>query len=1084
MKKFLMTFLALAFISFSSLYSQEEARLLRFPAIHGDQLVFSYAGDLYTVKGDGGMARRLTSNPGYEMFAHFSPDGKYIAFTGQYDGNTEVFVIPSEGGIPKRLTFTATLNRDAIGDRMGPNNIVMAWTPDSKHIIYRSRKETFNSFKGSLFKVSVDGGLSEQLPLSFGGFCSYSPDGSKLAFNWVFREFRTWKYYRGGMADDIRIYDFKKGTDEKITENNAQDIIPMWVGNNIFYLSDRDRTMNLFVYNTDTKNTEKVTNFDNYDVKFPTADDDYVVFENGGYIYKYDIKTKKAEKVSITIANDEPQARSELKDVSKDIRSGDLSPKGERVVFAARGEIFSLPAKEGVTYNYTRSSGIHERNVEYSPDGKNIAFLSDKTGEFEIWVQKQDGSEPAWQLTHNADTYIYSFNWSPDSKKILYHDRKMRLQYIDVESGKVTQVETEKYGIPNSYDWSPDSKWISYEYTTANQFTIVRLYNLESDKKYDVTDNWYDSGAPTFSDDGKYLFFVSMRDFNPIYSRTEWNTAYSDMSKIYLVTLSADEKSPFAPENDVIKTDEGEDENGNGKESAEKSDDKTITIDVEGIKDRIDVLPVEASNYFNIQTTGSKIYYIEYSSSNGMTAKLFDLKQKKETEIGKGLRFSLSASGKKMLVGMHGKWAVIDPPSSQVEITDAMDLSGMKTEVNYAREWKQIFDESWRQYRDFFYVPNMHGVDWEAMKEKYGQLVPYVKTRDDLTYLIGEMIGELSIGHAYVTTGEKKQKPERIKTGLLGAKLSKTSSGYYQIKEILQGANWSKDLRSPLTEIGLNINEGDYILAINGVSTADMDDIYASLVGKAGITVELTVNSKPKMDGSRKVVVVPVDDEAQLYYYKWVQHNIDYVNEKTDGQVGYIHIPDMGPEGLNEFVKHFYPQLDKKGLIIDDRGNGGGNVSPMIIERLRRTVTRATMRRNFPVGEPVPNQMMLGPKVLLIDRYSASDGDLFAYSFKKHHIGTVIGTRTWGGVVGITGSLPFIDDQDLRKPEFASYSSEKSEWIVEGHGVDPDISIDNDPHQEFLGNDAQLDKAIEVITGQLKDYKPIPPVPNPPDKSK
>ncbi len=1083
MKKFYRSALVMALLAVSCLlYSQDEARLMRFPAIHGHQLVFSYAGDLYTADANGGMARRLTSSPGYEMFAHFSPDGKYIAFTGQYDGNTEVFVIPSEGGVPKRLTFTATLKRDDIGDRMGPNNIVMAWTPDSKYIIYRSRKESFNSFKGSLFKVSIDGGLSEQLPLSFGGFCSYSPDGSKLAFNWVFREFRTWKYYRGGMADDIRVYDFKTGKVEKITNNEVQDIIPMWVGDRIYFLSDRDRTMNLFVYNTTSKTTEKLTDFTNYDIKFPTSDDSSIVFENGGYIYKYDLGSKKAQKVSITIANDEPQARTELKDVSKDIRSGDVSPNGERVLFAARGEIFSLPAKEGVTYNYTRSSGIHERDVEYSPDGKNLAYLSDKSGEFEIWIQKQDGTEPAWQLTHNADTYIYSFDWSPDSKKIMYHDRKLRLRYVDVQSGKVTDIETEKFGIPTSYDWSPDSKWVAYEYTSANQFTLIRLYDLESGKKYDVTDNWYDSGGPAFSDDGKYLFFVSERDFNPIYSRTEWNSAYDNMSKIYLVTLSADTKSPFAPRNDVVEPEEKD--KSENKEEPDKNQDKSLKIDTEGIKDRIDVLPITASNYYNIQTTGSKVYYTDYKTDGGSEAKVFDLEKKKETSLGKGLRYSLSASGKKMLVGKNETWMVMDPPDKEVTITDPMDLSGMKTEVNYAKEWEQIFNESWRQFRDFFYVPNMHGVDWKAMKEKYGQLVPYVKTRDDLTYIIGEMIGELSIGHAYITSGEKKEKPERIKTGLLGARLSKTSSGYYQIKEILPGANWSKDLRSPLTEIGLHVSQGDYILAVNGVSTAGMNDIYSALVGKAGMDVELTVNGKPTMDGSRKIVVVPTDDESQLYYYKWVKHNIDYVNEKTDGQVGYLHIPDMASEGLNEFVKHFYPQLDKKGLIVDDRGNGGGNVSPMIIERLRREVTRSTMRRNFPLGRPVPEEMMLGPKVLLVDRYSASDGDLFAYSFKKHHLGTVIGTRTWGGVVGITGTLPFIDDQDLRKPEFASYSAEKSEWIIEGHGVEPDISIDNDPHQEYLGQDAQLDKAIEVIMGQLKEYKGVPPIPEPPVKNK
>ena len=1094
MKRQILTSLVFFTILFSSLYGQEEARLLRFPAIHENQVVFTRAGDLYTVDAGGGTARKLTSHVGYEMFARFSPDGRMIAFTGQYDGNTEVFIIPAEGGTPKRLTYTATLSRDDIGDRMGPNNIVMGWTPDGKYIIYRSRKASFNSFKGQLFKVPVEGGLSEQLPVSFGGFCSYSPDGSKLAFNWVFREFRTWKYYEGGMADDIRIIDLTSGEVEKITDTDAQEIIPLWIGDDIYFLSDRDRRMNLFVYNTKTKTTEKITRFDDYDIKFPSAGKDQIVFEKGGFIYKMNVNDRNPQKINIKIQDDEMYARSEIKDVSKDIRSGDISPNGERVILSARGEIFSLPSKKGITYNFTQSPGVHERNVEWSPDGKHIAFISDKSGEFEIYIQKQDGSEPARQITKDADTYIFSLQWSPDSKKILYHDRKMRLKYIDVESGTVTLVETETYGIPGNYDWSPDSRWIAYEYTSGNRFSIIRLYQLETSKKYDVTDNWYSSEGPSFSDDGKYLYFVSGRDFNPTYSFTEWNHAYRDMSKIYLITLDADTPSPFAPENDTVKieSDDKSPEDGKeekkskgNKESKEENTDKAkITkIDPEGIMNRQIALPISASNYFNVQAAGDKVYYIEWKQGDGTIAKVFDLKGKKESELGKGINYTISANGKKMLVGMAGKWGVIDLPSGPVTITDPIDLSQLKTKVDYSAEWKQIFDESWRQMRDFFYVPNMHGLDWPAMKEKYGQLVPHVKHRDDLTYVIGEMIAELSVGHAYINSGEKL-KPERIKTGLLGAELSRHSSGYFEVTKILEGANWSTSLLSPLTEVGVNVKEGDYILAVNGNSASEVTDIYELLVGLANTKVELTVNSKPSRDGARKVIVNTLDDESGLYYFNWVRKNIDYVNEKTGGQVGYIHIPDMGPDGLNEFAKYFYPQLNKKGLIIDDRGNGGGNVSPMIIERLKREVTRATMRRNVPEGNPVPNQMMLGPKVLLIDRYSASDGDLFPYSFKKHQLGKVIGTRSWGGVVGITGSLPFLDGQDLRKPEFASYSSEKSEWIIEGYGVDPDIYLDNDPHQEYLGKDAQLDKAIEVILEEIKDYKGIPPVPEPPDKSK
>ncbi len=1081
MKKVLFALMILIAGSFTANYAQDEARLLRFPDIHQDKIVFSHAGDLYIVDAEGGTARKLTTHVGYEMFAKFSPDGKHIAFTGQYDGNTEVFVIPSEGGSPKRLTFTATLGRDDIGDRMGPNNLVMDWTPDGKYIVYRSRKQSFNSFKGSLFKVPVEGGLSEQIPISFGGFSSFSPDGDKLAFNWVFREFRTWKYYKGGMADDIRIFNMKNGNVEKITNTDAQEIMPMWIEDNIFFLSDRDRTMNIFKYNTNTKETQKVTNYDYYDVKFASEGSGFIVYENGGYIYKLNANGGSPQKIEIFINDDNIYARKELKDVSKDIRSGDLSPNGERVVFAARGEIFSLPAEEGITYNYTKSPGVHERSVEWSPDGKHIAFISDQSGEFEIYVQKQDGSEAARQVTKNSETYIFGLQWSPDSEKILFSDRELRLRYVDVESGEVTLVTKEKYDIPNSYDWSPDSKWIVYEHGTDNNFSVIRLHNLESGEEFDVTDNWYNSGSPAFSDDGKYLFFVSARDFNPTYSFVEWNHAYTDMSKVFFATLAKDTPNPLGPENDQVKIEEnGEKENGNDEK--DDKEDKSVQIDKEGIKDRVLSLPVDASNYFNIKTGNGKVFYMEWSQSNGSKLKMFDFKSKKETELGSNMNYTISANGKKMLVGSSGKWAVIDLPSSPIKLDDPIDLDQMKVMVDHEAEWAQIYDESWRQMRDFFYVENMHGLDWPAIKEKYSVLVPYVKHRDDLTYIIGEMIGELSVGHAYVNSGEKPE-PKRIKTGLLGAQLSKHKSGYFEVTKILDGAAWSNDIRSPLKDLGVNVSKGDFILAVNGNPTNETLDIYSLLVGLANTEVELTVNDKPAFDDSRKVLVKTIDDESNLYYYNWVQKNIEYVNENTNGEVGYIHIPDMGPGGLNEFVKHFYPQLNKKGLIIDDRGNGGGNVSPMIIERLRREVTRSNMRRNFPEGSPVPNRMLLGPKVLLIDRYSASDGDLFPYSFKKHELGTVIGTRSWGGVVGITGSLPFIDGQDMRKPEFASYSAEKSEWIIEGYGVDPDIWIDNDPHQEFLGKDAQLDKAIEVIKGQLDEYKAVPPVPEGPDKS-
>ncbi len=1078
--------------------AQSEARLLRFPAIHGDQVVFSYAGDLYTVTSEGGTARKLTSDIGYEMFPKFSPDGKQIAFTAQYDGNTEVYLMPAEGGVPKRLTITATLGRDDISDRMGPNNIVMTWTRDGKNVIYRSRKQTFNDFVGQLFSVPVEGGLSKEIPLPAGGFCSYSPDGKKLAYNRVFREFRTWKYYKGGMADDIWIYDQAAKKVQNITDNKAQDIFPMWFGEDIYFLSDRDRTMNLFAYNTVSGATRKVTSYTEYDIKFPSAGDKSIIYENGGYLYVFDIATQKIQKLSITISDDMMGGRSEFKDATKFMGSVSPSPDGNRVVVSARGDVFSIPAKDGVTRNLTQSSAAHDRAAVWSPDGRYIAYLSDMNGEYEIYMQKQDGTEPPVQLTKGADTYKFGIQWSPDSKKILWNDKMLRLQFVDIDTKAVTLVDVSTIRVYRSFNWSPDSKWIAYGNTLSNNMQQIMLYCLADKSKTEITDKWFDSDEPAFSADGKYLVFTSDREFNPIYSQVEWNYAYTNMSNIFLVTLSKETASPFAPENDEVKISSAPAKEGAAADKPKSKDKKDpaaktdaaketpapLKIDLEGIQDRIVELPLKASNYGNLYAIDDKIYYNESASGgDGRNAKVYDLKNKKEIDLGSGISFDITANNKKMLVHQGDKYAMIDLPSVKINIDKFIDMSDAKVWVSFKDEWKQIYDESWRQMRDFFYMPNMHGLNWTAMHDKYAVLLPYVNNRNDLNYLIGEMIAELSIGHAYIGGGDRPM-PERISVGLLGARLSKDASGYFRIDKILKGANWSPELRSPLSEIGVGASEGDFILSVDGKSTRDMIDIYAALINKAGKEVQMILGKTTDEKTGRKVLVVPLKTEAALYYYNYVQNNIRKVDEATKGEVGYIHVPDMGPEGLNEFVKHFYPQLSKKALIIDDRGNGGGNVSPMLIERLQREITRSNMSRNVSQIGHTPQQMILGPKVLLINNYSASDGDLFPYAFKKHKLGTVIGMRTWGGVVGISGSLPFVDGTDLRKPEHASYSAEESKWIIEGTGVEPDITIDNDPILEYEGTDQQLNKAIEVVLEQLKDYKEQPPIPEAPDKSK
>ncbi|MCY6329607.1 PDZ domain-containing protein [Bacteroides fragilis] len=1054
-----------------------EARLLRFPATNGKEIVFSYAGDLYKVPAAGGEAQRLTSHVGYEMFPRFSPDGKTIAFTGQYDGNTEVYTMPATGGEPLRVTYTATNSRDDLGDRMGPNNIVMTWTPDGQRIVYRNRIS--DGFSGKLFTVDKEGGLSEAIPLPEGGFCSYSPDGKQLAYNRVMREFRTWKYYKGGMADDIWVYNPNSKTVENITNNVAQDIFPMWIGDEIFFLSDRDRIMNIFVYNTKTKQTAKVTDFTEYDVKFPSASGNTIVFENGGYIYKMDAATRKAEKVNIALASDNIYARTDLKDGANYVTAASLSPDGARMVVTSRGEVFNLPVEKGVTKNITRSPGAHDRDAQWSPDGTQIAYISDATGETELYLQNAAGGEPM-QLTHKNDTYIRGFKWSPDSKKIVYMDRKNRVNLLDVASGKVSLLLQDPMGVPGGVTFSPDSEWLTYTRMGKNEINVVYVYNIAEKKEYPVTDKWYNSSSPVFSADGKYLIFSSARDFNPTYGSLEWNHVYNNMYGVYIALLSKDTSSPFMQKDAEVAASNATPKSGDKKPADKKevADTSLVKFDPDGITDRIVRLPLSPSYYGNFYSDGNKVYYW----GRGGT-KMYDLASQKEESIADGASMDVTYDGKKALFFKGRQIYVTNLPSGKTELTTPVNLSNMKITVDYPKEWAQIFDEAWRAYRDGFYQESMHGVDWKAIKEKYAVLLPYVKTRLDLNYIIGEMIGELNCGHAYVNPGETEQ-PKRINTGLLGAEITRDKSGFFRLEKIFPGASWSKELRSPLTEPGVDVKVGEYIVAIDGVPTNTVKDMYSLLVGKAEIPTEISLNAKPQLSGARKVVVSPLANEYPLIHYNWVQDNIKKVDQASNGRIGYIYIPDMGPEGLNEFARYFYPQLDKEGLIIDDRANGGGNVSPMILERLSREPYRLTMGRGTSHVGTVPDAVQVGPKVCLINKYSASDGDLFPWGFRALGLGKLIGTRTWGGIVGISGSLPYMDGTDIRVPFFTSYDPKTGQWIIENHGVDPDILIDNDPVKEWNGEDQQLNRAIEEVMKQLQDRKPLAPVPAPRDFSK
>jgi tricorn protease len=1096
-------------------------RLLRFPTTNGRQVVFCYAGELYTVPKEGGIARRITSGPGYTSFPRFSPDGTQLAFTSQYDGNTEVYVMPAEGGAPKRLTTSATLGRDDISDRMGPNNLVMAWENTKPLVVFRSRMKSFNDFIGQLFTVGLDAELPQQLPVPRGGFVSFSPDDSKMAFNRVFREFRTWKHYRGGMADDIWIYDFKNGTTENLTNNPAQDICPMWgPDNRIYFISDRDGRMNLFATDLTSKETKQLTTFKDFDIKFPSIGKDSIVFEEAGYIWRYDLASGQAAPIPIEVKEDFASGRAAFVDASKHTETVNLAPDGERAIVVARGDLFSVPMKEGTARNLSKSSNAHERDAIWSPDGKWIAYNSDVTGENELYVRSQDGKGQPRQVTSGADTYYYRPVWSPDSKKLLWADRLQRLRYVDVASKSVTQVDQDKAGEIQSYDWSPDSQWIAWARPEENDMPRVYIYSVADKKQTPVTDEWYGSGNVVFSDNGKYLLFASGRDFKPTFAEDEFENVYVDMQRVYLVTLAKDTEPPLGPRSDEVgraeqkraRQKEKEDEQKKPEEKKSPSPTQKLSptptpelppkkpvvvkVDLDGIHDRISGVEIVPGNYSDIRLVDDRIFYLrrtvadqegeDEAEQDGPDRKghlcSYSLEDRKETVLGEVNAYQISDDGKRMLVKIKKDYAIIDLPKDKIETKDhELKLAGLDMQLDKHAEWNQIYFECWRQMRDFFYAPNMNGIDWKAMRDKYAAILPFVNHRNDLTYLLGELIGELNNGHTYVGGGERPETP-RIKLGLLGAELSRDpATKAYRIERILPGENWDKHTRSPLTAQGVNVKVGDYILAINNIPVSGLANLYDALVGTADKQVILRVNSKPSDEGARDVTVVPTADESPLYYLAWVQKNIDYVSKKTNGEVGYLHIPDMGRPGLNEFTKLYFPQIRKKALIVDVRGNGGGFVSPLVIERLRRALVMVGIARN---GVPTtdPPQTFLGPMVTLINEFSASDGDIFPYRFKSLGLGKLIGKRTWGGVIGIRDSLPLVDGGQFFKPEFAPYSKEGKDWIIESHGVDPDIVVDNDPAKEFRGEDQQLDRAIQEIQEELKtkryELPPVPPYPN------
>jgi tricorn protease len=1089
-----------------------EGRLMRFPDICQGKIVFSYAGDLWVVDSSGGVARRITTDPGLELFPKFSPDGKWIAFTAQYDGNFNVYVMPAEGGEPKQLTFEPDVA--PVPERMGPNNQVINWLPDSKRILFLSRRDTYNDWFGRLFTVSIDGGLPERLPLDKGGLTSFSPDGTKIAYNRIFRNFRTWKRYTGGMAQDIAIYDFKNNTYERITDYPGTDTYPMWHGDTIFFGSDRgpEHRINIYSYSLKTKQTRQITEFKDYDVGWPSLGPDAIVFANGGYLYTLDLRSQKTKKLTVYLPGDRDLARPHWSNVSHFVTDFNISPEGNRAVMTARGDIFTVPAKYGSIRNLTQTPGIREKFAAWSPDAKWIAYVSDRSGEDELYITPSDGMGRETRITTDGKMTRMAPVWSPDSKKLLYADKDLRLFYVDINEKTPVLIDQGKYFDITEYVWSPDSKWVAYAKQEENTNNAINLYSLADKKITPMTTSFTNSTAPAFDPGGKYLFFLSQRDYNEVLGVYDFEFANPKATRVYLVTLRADLPSPFAPKSDEggKKPDESADEEkgkAGDKEKREAEDVvKNFRIDLAGIENRVVALPTPVANIVTLRAGKQGVYY-STAPVRGLSGPLpgeqsaihvYDLKERKASVLLTGaVNFELSFDGSKLLYSAAPGGDAGDddedpgPRALTFGIIDAkpvdtphhvgegeLDLASMDMRIDPRAEWQQMFNEVWRQERDFFFEKSMNGVDWPRERERYAALLPYVGDRYDLTYLLGEMIGELANSHTYTGGGDSPDL-HPVNLGLLGVDYElDAASGFYRFKKIYPGENWDAGLRSPLTEPGVVVKEGDYLIAVNGRELKAPEPPDELFVNTAAQTVTLTVNSQPSEAGARQVVVKPVSTEYGLRQLDMIETNRRKVDRATGGRVGYIYIPDMEGEGLNEFVKQFFPQVRKEGLIIDVRYNGGGFVDQLIFERLRRILAGMDAARNF-ASATIPDVVFHGSMVGITNEYAASDGDIFSYYFKQYHLGPLIGMRTWGGVRGIRGYIPLLDGGYITRPEFSVYGL-NSEWVIENHGVAPDIEVDNTPDQVMKGRDPQLERAIEEVMKAINEHpKHLPP--RPPD---
>jgi tricorn protease len=1051
--------------------AQSPSKLLRFPDIHGDRVVFVHGGDLYTAPTAGGTATRLTSHHGQELYPKFSPDGRTIAFSAEYNGTRQVYVMPAAGGEPRQLTWYNDVG--AMPPRGGTDNRVLDWTPDGRHVVVRMNRVPTGERDGRPYLVPAEGGFERPLPIRESGGGSMSPDGTRFVYTPIDRDFRNFKRYRGGRAQDVWIYDLRDDSAQRLTDHPATDHQPMWLDDTIWFVSDRDYTLNLYAMPAAGGEPRKVTDFREFDVLWPSAGPGGIVFENGGSLWHHDPASGSTREIPIRIASDLPETLPRFVAAQNFIDSFDIAPGGERAVFAARGEVFTVPAKHGEARNISRTPAAREMSVAWSPDGKWIAYLSDESGEYEIWLRAQDGSGTPRRLTTDGGIWRMPPVWSPDSSRLVFSDKRQRLRLLEVGSGALAELDVATHADITEYVWSPDSRWIAYSKVGATRNSSIWLYSLDARQARQLTPDETGESSPAFDPLGRYLYFLSNRDYNLAFSALEFNYLYQNATRVYAATLAADGPPLLRPKSDEVGVE--------APKPPEKAPAR-IRIDLPGFNQRVVALNAPAGNYTGLSANAGGVFFVSLSAAGGGRGELqyLALDGEQPEAVTRITGYALSADGKKILARLGSEFAIVEAKPKADFSAGKLNLDGMQLRIDPRVEWQQLFVDGWRVLRDWFYDPGMHGQDWDAIRARYEPLVAHVASRQDLDYLLQEVGGEANAGHVYVESGDHVRVTRRA-GGLLGAEIEPDASGYWRVARVFAGENWDAGRRSPLTEPGAEVAAGELILAIDGVSTRGVDNIYRLLENRADQVVALEVAPRPDPAAARTLRVKTIASEQGLRYLDWVQANRRRVEELSGGRIGYIHLPNTAVDGNRELFRGMLAYASREALIIDDRYNGGGFIPDRMIELLGRTPLNYWKRRGLePTATPLLSH--LGPKAMLINGLSSSGGDALPYYFRKLGLGTIIGTRTWGGLIGIEGGInPRLADGGQVLAASFRFMDTDGRWAVENEGVAPDIEVVDRPELLAAGRDPSLEAAVAHLLAELgrrpPRHPPAPPAP-------